>query len=92
MRRTKIVATLGPATSSEEAIGSLTLDTTELSPAAAAEAVLALLRRSGYLPPADCYDLDLYQVWQSPFERGCLERYIDAAAQVLDQLLKERTT
>ena len=32
----------------------------------------------GYLPPAEMYDRDLYQVWQSPFARGCLERYVDA--------------
>ncbi len=38
----------------------------------------------GYLPPADRYDLDLYQVWQSPFARGCLEKYIDA----LDGLIR----
>ena len=44
----------------------------------------------GYLPPTDRYDLDLYQVWQSPFERGCLERYIDAAAQLIEQLLAGR--
>jgi len=44
----------------------------------------------GYLPPAELYDLDLYQVWQSPFDRGCLERYIDASAQLIEQLLVER--
>ena len=44
----------------------------------------------GYLPPAERYDLDLYQVWQSPFERGCLERYIEATAQLIDRLLAER--
>jgi hypothetical protein len=46
----------------------------------------------GYLPPADRYDLDLYQVWQSPFERGCLERYIDAAAQLIERLLARQKT
>jgi hypothetical protein len=29
----------------------------------------------GYLPVADAYDAhDLYQVWQSPYERGSLEQ------------------
>jgi hypothetical protein len=28
----------------------------------------------GYLPPADLYDVDVYPVWQTPFDRGCLER------------------
>jgi hypothetical protein len=46
----------------------------------------------GYLPPADRYDLNLYQVWQSPFERGCLERYIEASAQLIQQLLDRQDT
>src|SRR5262249_35110184 len=36
---------------------------------------------SGYLSPAELYDQDLYQVWQSPFARGCLERTLEACAQ-----------
>lgn len=31
---------------------------------------------SGYLPPADLYDENIYQVWQTPFDRGSLERVI----------------
>jgi len=34
---------------------------------------------AGYLPPAELYDQDIYQVWQSPYERGGLERLIEAA-------------
>ncbi len=34
----------------------------------------------GYLPPAPLHGLDLYQVWQSPFDRGSLELVIEAAA------------
>jgi hypothetical protein len=41
----------------------------------------------GYLPPADTYDLNLYQVWQSPFARGCLERYIAALETLIRTLL-----
>jgi hypothetical protein len=42
-----------------------------------------------YLAPADLYDEDLYQVWQSPFERGCLEGTIDATAAAVERLLAE---
>lgn len=28
----------------------------------------------GYMPPDELYDEDVYQVWQTPFERGSLER------------------
>jgi hypothetical protein len=27
----------------------------------------------GYLPPAELYSTEVYQVWQTPFERGSLE-------------------
>ena len=33
----------------------------------------------GYLPPAPLYDVDIYQVWQTPFDCGGLERTADAA-------------
>ncbi len=36
-----------------------------------------LINASGYLPPADAYDTDLYQVWQTPYARGGLERVIE---------------
>jgi hypothetical protein len=43
-------------------------------------AVMNLVNGSaGYLPPAELYDRDIYQVWQSPFDRGSLEKLIDAA-------------
>lgn len=32
----------------------------------------------GYLPPAEMYDQDVYQVWQTPFAAGSLERLVDA--------------
>lgn len=34
---------------------------------------------AGYLPPAPLYDQDVYQVWQTPFDRGGLE-LVEAAA------------
>jgi hypothetical protein len=41
----------------------------------------------GYLPPEDKYDLDIYQVWQTPFAKGSLERLIDAIAGSINSLL-----
>lgn len=32
----------------------------------------------GYLPPAELYDVDVYPVWQTPFDRGSLEIVRDA--------------
>jgi len=36
----------------------------------------------GYLPPARLYDADIYQVWQTPFDRGSLELVTAAAIEV----------
>ncbi len=33
----------------------------------------------GYLPPEPLYDLDIYPAWQTPFDRGSLERVEEAA-------------
>jgi hypothetical protein len=41
---------------------------------------------TGYLPPAELYDLDLYQVWQTPYGRGSLERVIDEAMRLIGQV------
>ena len=43
---------------------------------------------SGYLPPRDLYDKDLYQVWQSPFQPGALEQLIDSARDSIEHLRK----
>ncbi|MGY8793518.1 MAG: alkaline ceramidase [Woeseiales bacterium] len=40
----------------------------------------------GYLPPADLYDVDVYPVWQTPFDRGCLERISDVMTGVIEEL------
>ena len=40
-----------------------------------------------YLATSDLYDQDVYQVWQSPFERGCLERTIDVTGAAVEGLL-----
>ena len=41
----------------------------------------------GYLPPAPLYDVDIYQVWQTPFERGGLELVEAAAIELGRELL-----
>jgi len=45
---------------------------------------------AGYLAPASLQGEDLYQVWQSPFAGGCLERVIAAAAEGLSTLGAQR--
>ena len=40
----------------------------------------------GYLCPEELHAQDIYQVWQSPFERGSLERLIGAAAEATRRL------
>jgi hypothetical protein len=41
----------------------------------------------GYLPPRALYDVDIYQVWQTPFDRGSLERMTRAAIDLGRELL-----
>jgi hypothetical protein len=51
-------------------------------------ACLNLLNGSiGYLPPAELYDSDVYQVWQTPFDRGSLEQVTDAMADGIRTIL-----
>jgi hypothetical protein len=40
----------------------------------------------GYLPPSAAYSEDLYQVWQTPFDRGGLERLESAIAGAFRQI------
>lgn len=42
---------------------------------------------TGYLPPAELYDLDIYTVWVTPFERGSLETAIEAADRSIHEIL-----
>jgi hypothetical protein len=52
-----------------------------------AVAVLNLVNGSiGYLAPAEYHDRDIYQVWSSPFDRGCLERVVSSAMSALAAL------
>lgn len=41
---------------------------------------------AGYLPPESAYGQDMYEVNQTPFERGSLERLCAAASQAIEQL------
>jgi hypothetical protein len=40
----------------------------------------------GYLPPQALYEEDVYQVWQSPYERGGLEKVIEETTNALINL------
>lgn len=40
----------------------------------------------GYLPPAELYDVDVYPVWQTPFDRGCLEQVGRVMTDAIQQL------
>lgn len=42
----------------------------------------------GYLPPAELYDTDVYQVWQTPFDRGALERVLDAMSEAISDAIR----
>jgi hypothetical protein len=41
----------------------------------------------GYLPPAPLYDVEIYQAWQTPFDRGSLETLEAAAISLGHELL-----
>jgi hypothetical protein len=41
---------------------------------------------SGYLPPHELYDEDIYAVWQTPFERNSLEQLIQSCRRVLESM------
>jgi len=38
----------------------------------------------GYSPPAELYDTDVYQVWQTPFDRGSLEAITKAMIETIE--------
>jgi hypothetical protein len=44
-------------------------------------------RIGGYLPPRDLYDLDIYQVWRTPFARGSLEIVIGALSKAIEEIM-----
>lgn len=42
----------------------------------------------GYLPPAGLYDEDMYEVWQTPLDRGSLEALRDACVDAIEAMLR----
>ncbi len=53
-------------------------------------ACVGLLNGSlGYLPPAQLYDQDVYQVWQTPIDRGGLEKVIEAMGAAIERMSSE---
>jgi hypothetical protein len=42
----------------------------------------------GYLSPADCHDLDIYQVWQCPFDRKALAVLVGACAERMAAMIE----
>ena len=43
----------------------------------------------GYLPPAESYDLDVYAVWQTPFDRGSYERLLETMTREIRDVLND---
>lgn len=46
----------------------------------------------GYLPPRELYDLDIYPVWQTPFDRGCMEITSAGMSDAIRDLLTDRSS
>jgi hypothetical protein len=44
---------------------------------------------AGYLPPAELYDTEIYQVWQTPFDRGSLELTVETMTQAIRNVLTD---
>ena len=42
----------------------------------------------GYLPPADLYDVDVYPVWQTPFDPGSLELTLETMTRAIQDVLE----
>jgi len=43
----------------------------------------------GYLPPEGLYDTDVYPVWQTPFDRGSLEKTLESMTQAIHDVLTQ---
>lgn len=43
----------------------------------------------GYLPPAEKYDLDVYPVWQTPFDRGSFERTLESMSELISHVIQD---
>ncbi|MFC5412752.1 neutral/alkaline non-lysosomal ceramidase N-terminal domain-containing protein [Larkinella bovis] len=57
-----------------------------------AVAVMNIVNGStGYLPPENLYDHDIYTVWQSPFEKGSLELLTETALRLTRSLFQHES-
>lgn len=57
-----------------------------------AVAVMNIVNGStGYLPPQDLYETDIYPVWQSPFEKGSLELLTENAIRITRSLIQHES-
>lgn len=43
----------------------------------------------GYLPPADLFDTEIYPVWQTPFDRGCMELVLESMIKAVHDALAQ---
>ncbi|XZE19954.1 neutral/alkaline non-lysosomal ceramidase N-terminal domain-containing protein [Pirellulaceae bacterium SH449] len=43
----------------------------------------------GYLPPTEMYDLDVYPVWQTPFDRGSFEKTLEAMSELISHVVQD---
>jgi hypothetical protein len=54
----------------------------------ASVAVINLVNGSaGYLPPKECYEHNMYQVWQTPFAVGSLEKLTNISLQTIEKMI-----
>jgi len=70
-----------------EAFSSLQLDLRAAFPDQAVVVMNVVNGSIGYLPPDALYDEDMYEVWQTPLDRGCLETLRDAGTTTVRALL-----
>ena len=70
-----------------EAFSSLQVDLRAAFPGQAVVVMNVVNGSIGYLPPAALYDEDMYEVWQTPLDRGCLEKLRDASTATVRTLL-----
>lgn len=75
-----------------EAFSSLQMELREAFPGYAIIVMNVVNGSIGYLPPADLYEEDMYEVWQTPLAQGCLETLRDACAGTIREMLASSTS
>ncbi len=71
-----------------EAYSALQTELRHAFPDAAVAVMNVVNGHCGYLPPESLYDHDIYPVWQTPFDRGCLEQTIQVCTEAVQALLR----